>query len=105
MLTLQVLPTRTFSVKLFVCSLIGPDSRSNAAIWSRAGGVISAIGAVFALLFAGQPFGVADVAAIATAAATASESTLTAATTRRLAVPAVRNRGYQEDPSMALLLS
>ena len=40
-----------------VCSLIGPDSTSNATIWVRAGGARSAIGAVFALLLVGQPFG------------------------------------------------
>jgi hypothetical protein len=57
MLTLQVLPTRTLSVKLSVCSLIGPESTSNATICGRAGGARSAIGAVFTLLLVGQPLG------------------------------------------------
>src|SRR5262245_58777711 len=100
MLTLQVLPTRTFSVKLLACALIGPDRTSNATICSRAGGEKSAMGAVFALLLVGQPFGVADVAAMPTAARTASASVVTAAITRRLAFPPCRNRGYQEICSM-----
>src|SRR5262245_58915711 len=99
MFTLQVLPMRTFSVKLSVCSSIGSDSTSNAEIWSRAGGAMSAIGAVFALLLVGQPFGPgADVAAMLTAATTASDNTVTAATTRRVAIRACRNRGCQENP-------
>src|SRR5512132_490300 len=100
MLTLQVLPTRALSVKLFVCSLIGPDSTSNATICSRAGGERSAIGAVFALLLVGQPFGVADVAAMPSAATTASASAATAAIRRRLAIPACRKRGCQGNRSM-----
>jgi hypothetical protein len=85
-----------------VLSLIGPDNTSNAAIWSRAGGAMSAIAAVFALLLVGQPFGPgADVAAMPTAATTASVSAVTAAITRRLAIPACRNRGYQETRSIA----
>src|SRR6476646_9933679 len=83
MLTLQVLPTLTFSVKVCVCVLIGPDNTSNAAICVRAGGARSAIGAVFRLLFVGQPFGpgaavprVPFVAAIAAAATSASASTV-----------------------------
>src|SRR5262245_9044953 len=106
MLTLQVLPTRTFSVKLFVCSSTGPESTSNAAIWSRAGGPMAASGAVFAFLLVGQPFGPgAAVAAMPTAATTASVSAMTTAITTRPAKPAFRNRGYQDDGSMAFLLS
>src|SRR3954451_5839734 len=95
MLTLQVLPTRTFIVKLSVCSLIGPDRTSKETICSRAGGEMSAIGAVFKLLLVGQPFGVADVAAVPTAARTANASAVTVAITRGLASTACRNRGYQ----------
>jgi hypothetical protein len=95
MSTLQVLPTRTFIVKLSVCLLIGPDSTSNATICSRAGGASSAIGAGFALLLVGQPFGPgAAVAAIPTAARAASASAVTAATTRGLAITPCRNRRY-----------
>src|SRR3954451_915007 len=90
MLTLQVLPTRTFRVKLSVCLLMGADSTSNAAIWSRAGGARSAIGAVFALLLLGQPLGpgalpprVPLVAATAAAARTASAKALTTTTIAR----------------------
>src|SRR6476469_1912523 len=89
MLTLQVLPTRTFRVKVCVCLLIGPDNTSNAAICVRAGGARSAIGAVFRLLFVGQPFGpgaaaprVPFVAAIAAAATSASASAVTNAITK-----------------------
>src|SRR4051794_12671993 len=95
MSTVQVLPTRTFSVKVCVCSLIGPDSTSNALICSRAGGDSSAIGATFKLLLVGQPFGVADVAAMPTAATAASAITVTAA------IKAYRNRGYHEKCSTA----
>src|SRR5262245_10054957 len=104
MLTLQVLPMRTFSVKLFVSTSIGPDSTSNATIWSRAGGERSAIGAVFALLLVGQPFGVADVAAMPTAVTTASVSAVMAAITRRGENRACRRRGCQDSRSMAFLL-
>src|SRR4029079_5895541 len=98
---LQVLPTRTFSVNVCVCALIGPDSTSNASIWVRAGGARSAIGATFKLLLVGQPFGPgANVAAIPTAATTASISAAAPAITTRLAVPARRNRGCQENRSM-----
>src|SRR4051812_28829849 len=93
MLTLQVLPTVTFSVKVSVCSLIGPESTLNPTICVRAGGVRSAIGAGFKLLLAGQPFGVADVAAMPTAATAASASTVTAAIT------AYRSCGYQGNRS------
>jgi hypothetical protein len=62
MLTLQVLPTRTFIVKLFVCALIDPESTSIETSCSRAGGAMSAIAAVFALLLVGQPFGPGAVA-------------------------------------------
>src|SRR5262245_22175780 len=100
MSTLHVLPTRTFMVKVVDCSLIGPDKTSKATIWSRAGGVISAIGAVFRLLLVGQPFGVADVAAMPTAATTASVSAAAPPITSRRALPACRNRGYREGRSM-----
>src|SRR4029453_6610254 len=96
---LQVLPTRTFSVKLSVPLLIGPDGTSNATICSRAGGEKSAIGAGFVLLLVGHPFGVADGAPTPTAATTASASAVTAATTRGLAITACRNRGYQVNRS------
>jgi hypothetical protein len=96
---LQVLPTRTFSVKLSVPLLIGPDSTSNATICSRAGGEKSATGWGFVLLSVGQPFGEADVAAIPTATTTASASAVTAATTRGLAITACRNREYQVNRS------
>src|SRR4029453_10391971 len=98
---LQVLPTRTFIVKLSVPALIGPDSTSNATICSRAGGVRLAIGAGFVLLSVGQPFGEADVAAMPTAARAANASAVTVATTRGLAVTACRNRGYQVNRSTA----
>jgi hypothetical protein len=98
MLTLQVLPTRTFSVKLSVRSLIEPDRTSNAAIWSRAGGAISEIGAVFALLFVGQPLGpgalllrVPFVAATPAAVRTASAKAVTTAMIRGLDTEACRN--------------
>src|SRR6476619_3716476 len=98
---LQVLPTRTLRVKVCVCSLIGPDSTSNASICVRAGGARSAIGAVFRLLLVGQPFGPgADVAAIVTAAKTASVSAQAAVTATGLAIRAGRNRGCQGSRSM-----
>src|SRR4249920_3482759 len=101
MLTLQVLPTRTFSVKVCVCSLIGPDSTSNASIWVRAGGARSAIGAVFRLLLVGQPLGPgASVAATPATASTVSASAVTVAIRRCLAVAACRNRAVQGSRSM-----
>src|SRR3954469_7672689 len=79
MLTPQVLPMRTFSVKVLVWLLTAPDSTSKSAICVRAGGARSAIGAVFKLLFVGQPFGpgaaapcVRFVAAIPAAASTSA---------------------------------
>src|SRR4051794_2547019 len=108
MLTLQVLPTRTFRVKLLVPSLIGPDSTSNAAIWRRAGGLMSAIGAVFALLLVGQPFGsdaaalpVPFVAASPAAATTARTSTATAPITRGLQIEACRDIGLPGNRAIA----
>src|SRR5437899_3032859 len=107
MLTLQVLPTRTFRVKLSVCLLTGPDSTSNATIWSRAGGERSAIGAVFTLLLVGQPLGpgalpprVPFVAATAAAARTASANAVTTAITRGLETKACRNFECQGNRAM-----
>src|SRR4051794_20403589 len=89
MFLLHVLPTRTLSVKVSVLALIAPDNTSNSEIWSRAGGLRSAIGAVFALLSVGHPFGseavvlsAPSVAASAPAATTASASAVTQASTR-----------------------
>src|SRR4029079_5945462 len=101
MSTPQVLPTRTFIVKVCVPALIGPDSTSNASIWVRAGGARSAIGAVFKLLLVGQPFGPgANVAAIPAAATATSVSEATAAMTLRLVLPARRDRRSQGTCSM-----
>src|SRR4051812_42698185 len=86
MLTLQVLPTRTFIVKLFVCLLIGPESTSKERICSRAGGERLAIGAVFRLLSAGQPLfdtGVAATTAVGTLVALSLPSLFLAVTTAR----------------------
>src|SRR6185436_2497945 len=92
-------------VKVCVCSLIGPDSTSNASIWVRAGGARSAIGAVFKLLLVGQPLGPgADVAAIPTAATITSVSAVTAAIRRRLAFAAWRKRRGRGNRSMVYLL-
>src|SRR3954447_4740934 len=111
MLTLQVLPTRTFSVKLAVFSFTEPDNTSNAAIWSRAGGARFAIGAVLTLLSVGQPFGpgaalpwVPSVAAIAMAATITSPSAATEPTTRDLTIGACR-REYQGNRSIPNPLS
>src|SRR5580765_4488755 len=102
MLTLQVLPTRTLSVKLLVWSLTGPESTSNATIWSRAGGARSAIGAVFALLFVGQPLGPGAapprppfVAARPAATRTTSASAVTTEMARGFETNACRNVGCQ----------
>src|SRR4051812_29061140 len=100
---------RTFIVKLLVCSLTGPDSTSNASIWSRAGGATSAIAAVFALLLVGQPLGPGAsgaapldrpfVAAMPAAARTASATAVTAAMTSGL-VTTCRNREGQRSRFM-----
>src|SRR6476661_5048683 len=107
MLTLQVLPTRTFSVKVWVRALIGPESTSNATICVRAGGARSAIGAVFRLLLVGQPLGPGAasprgpfVAAIAAAASTASASAVPTTITTALVVVVCRKFGYKRNRSM-----
>src|SRR6478735_10044175 len=90
MATLQVLPTRTCSEKLCVSLLIGPVVTWNASIWSRAGGASSAIGAVFALLSAGQPLfdtGVAGMTAVGTLVALSLPSLFLAVTTARSVLP------------------
>ena len=51
------------------------------------------IGAAFVLLSVGQPFGVADVAAMPSAATTASASAAIAGIARRRAIVAYRNCG------------
>src|SRR5687768_16542379 len=97
---LQVLPTRTLSVKVSVRSLTGPDTTSNETIWVRAGGAMLAIWVGFVLLSAGQPFGwVANVAAMPTAATAASVSAMPAITSG-LAITVWRNRGCQGNRSM-----
>src|SRR4051812_46588110 len=103
MFTLQVLPIRTFSVKLSVASLTAPDSTSNETTWRRAGGARSAIAAVFALLFVGQPCGpgalarrVPVVAAMPAATRTASARTVIAPITKRRC----EERGSMEPPSL-----
>src|SRR4051794_40547028 len=108
MSTLQVLPTRTFSVKVSVCSLIGPDSTSNETICSRAGGVRSAIGAVFKLLLLGQPLGPAaavpdapSVAARAPATRLTSETAATTAITSGREAKPCRDIGCQGNRSIA----
>src|SRR3954452_2712339 len=90
MLTLHVLPTRTFIVKLFVFLLIGPESTSKATICSRAGGERLPIGAVLALLSAGQPLfdiGVAGTTAVGTVVALSLPSLFLAVTTARRVWP------------------
>ena len=94
-------------MKLSVCSLIDPDNTSNATICRRAGGARSAIGAVFALLLVGQPFGPGAVplrgpfvAATPAAARTASASTVTTEIIRGLGVETCRNVGCQGNRSM-----
>ena len=105
MLTLQVLPTRTFIVKLVVCLLIGPESTSNATICSRAGGERFAIGAVFALLSAGQPLfdtGVAGTTAVGTLVALSLPSLFLAVTTARSVLPPSAPCSlYQPEPALA----
>src|SRR6476619_1359411 len=86
MFTPQVLPARTFRVKLFVFLLIGPESTSKETICSRAGGARFAIGAVLALLSAGQPLldiGAAGTTAVGTLVALSLPSLFLAVTTAR----------------------
>src|SRR3954453_10312477 len=86
MSTPHVLPMRTCSEKLCVCLLIAPVVDLNPVIWSRAGGESCAIGAVFALLSAGQPLfatGTAPITAVGTLVALSLPSAFLAVTTAR----------------------
>src|SRR6476620_1419106 len=90
MLTPQVLPARTFNVKLLVFLLIAPESTSKETICSRAGGDSCAIAAVLALLSAGQPLlatGAAATAAVGTLVAESLPSLFLAVTTTRNVFP------------------
>src|SRR3954454_5034100 len=90
MSTPQVLPMRTCSEKLCVCLLIAPVVTLKSLIWSRAGGESSAIGAVFALLLAGQPLfdtGVAGMTAVGTLVESSLPSLFFAVTTTRSELP------------------